>query len=67
MNTFSRKRNQRIDKIKKEYPNLTANEKMDICIKCDKFSPTTSRCQQCGCFMKMKVYVKGLHCPLDKW
>ncbi|WP_239323657.1 hypothetical protein [Snodgrassella gandavensis] len=25
------------------------------------------RCSQCGCFIKPKAKIWGLHCPLDKW
>jgi hypothetical protein len=28
---------------------------------------TMSRCRKCGCFMTLKVTLKGAQCPLNKW
>ena len=44
-----------------------AQARYDICKKCDRFIPITAQCKECGCFMKLKVKIKPMSCPLDKW
>lgn len=44
-----------------------AQERFDICKKCDKFEPTAAKCKECGCFMKVKVKFGIFSCPLKKW
>ena len=44
-----------------------AQARYNTCKLCDRFVPTTSRCVECGCFMKIKVKVARLECPLKKW
>ena len=38
----------------------------DICQTCPELT-NANRCKQCGCFMKLKVRIKGAKCPLNKW
>ena len=47
-------------------PNDLQKARMAICESCPELT-TLKRCQQCGCFMTVKVMLKGAHCPLDKW
>ena len=47
----------------------TAEERLAICEGCDQLIRPVYRCNQCGCFMKMKTKLKaeGVKCPLGKW
>lgn len=67
INKFSRKRKNKPETPKKEYPKLSKRERMEICKGCDKFLPNTKRCSVCGCFMEIKTSIGIFHCPLDKW
>lgn len=40
--------------------------RLAICESCPELT-TLKRCRQCGCFMGLKVKLKGAHCPLGKW
>lgn len=44
-----------------------AMERWNICMACDRLIKATRQCKECGCFMKIKVRLKGSSCPLDKW
>lgn len=44
-----------------------AQKRYDICKKCDSFNTTTFTCEECGCFMKLKVKIATSFCPLQKW
>ena len=44
-----------------------AKKRLEICATCDKFDKTTSRCEECGCFMIAKTLWPYSECPLDKW
>jgi membrane protease subunit (stomatin/prohibitin family) len=39
---------------------------MSICEECPKFTKLKF-CEECGCFMPVKVKLKDVKCPLDKW
>lgn len=65
LNSFSRKRKPKPPK--KEYPNLTGDERYNICKSCEFFLENTKRCSKCGCFLKIKTAVPAFHCPIDKW
>ena len=43
-----------------------AQARYNICKKCEHFLPTT-QCDNCGCFMKIKVKIQKLKCPIGKW
>ena len=40
--------------------------RMAICRECPELT-TLTRCRKCGCFMAVKVKLKGARCPLEKW
>ena len=42
-------------------------ERMDICKRCDYYSPRQSRCKQCGCFLSHKIKFAISKCPIEKW
>lgn len=44
-----------------------AQERYDICKTCDSFRSITCTCKECKCFMKAKVKVRLMSCPLGKW
>lgn len=44
-----------------------AQARYDVCKKCDRFIPITAQCKECGCFMKLKVKLNEVKCPLGKW
>jgi hypothetical protein len=44
-----------------------AQPRYDICKTCNKFIALTAQCKECGCFMKVKVKLAGVVCPLKKW
>ena len=41
--------------------------RMNTCEGCDKFDAASSRCKECGCFMKTKTQLASASCPLGKW
>jgi len=47
-------------------PNF-AVRRWNICVSCDRLFKPTRQCKECGCFMKIKVRLKGSTCPLKKW
>lgn len=44
-----------------------AEERLMICKECPSFREKDKRCIECGCFMLIKVKLKGVECPLSKW
>ena len=44
-----------------------AQSRFDVCKKCDRFNKDFATCKECGCFMKIKVKLKNVECPLKKW
>lgn len=38
-----------------------------ICQSCEKLYKPTDTCKACGCFMKVKTWMPGQKCPLNKW
>jgi len=59
---------QSIDEIdeKDRLPELTRNQRMDICNSCDRLS-ILKFCKECGCIMPVKTYLSFAKCPLSKW
>lgn len=43
-----------------------SEERRQVCQSCDQLS-TYNICNQCGCFMPMKVKLAAAKCPLQKW
>jgi hypothetical protein len=44
-----------------------ADKRLTICEECDKYNPKTTRCSECGCFMRYKVMIPSSKCPIAKW
>lgn len=44
-----------------------SDERMLICRECPELEQDTTRCKQCGCFMKGKTFFMDSKCPLGKW
>ena len=44
-----------------------AQERYDICKKCDRYESITTLCKECGCITKMKVKLIISTCPIGKW
>lgn len=44
-----------------------AKERMNICTECEHFIKTTKFCDECGCYLPIKVRIPILNCPIDKW
>jgi hypothetical protein len=43
-----------------------SSERMNICQSCPELG-ALNRCNQCGCFMNIKVRIYSASCPLGKW
>lgn len=43
------------------------NKRFSVCQSCDLFNHDNGRCNECGCFMKVKSLLSAMECPLDKW
>ena len=52
------------------------NERWSICEGCEHFREFSivhrhlnvgHQCDQCGCFMEVKVRIPGMKCPIGKW
>jgi hypothetical protein len=48
-------------------PEHLAQERLDICNKCENLEKNLDRCSVCGCFVKVKTKVSFEECPLHKW
>ena len=46
--------------------NETRLERIKICESCENLTKLKT-CQECGCFMPIKIWLKMSKCPLDKW
>jgi hypothetical protein len=44
-----------------------SKQRYEICKSCDHFIKETKMCNECYCFMPIKVRFSGLSCPLKKW
>ena len=55
--------NPKINKMSK----VEAQERLDICLNCDKLIKATKQCKKCGCFMEMKTRLPHAYCPIGKW
>jgi len=45
----------------------TPKERFAICQDCDFLFKPTATCKKCGCFMKVKVKLRGSECPIGLW
>lgn len=48
-------------------PTKISDERMDICMLCDKLKLPTKQCTECGCFMVAKTMLPQSECPIGKW
>ena len=52
---------------------LSPRERQEVCTggmwqnRCPEYSPTTTQCRACGCFVNAKVKLATEKCPLGKW
>lgn len=51
----------------KQAPEELYNSRLDICKGCDQFDAKSTRCLNCGCFLKVKASWNSEKCPLNKW
>ena len=42
-------------------------KRMEICRNCDQYNSEQNRCNNCGCFLKIKASWNSEKCPLNKW
>lgn len=42
-------------------------ERMNICIACDRYDQGPNRCKECGCYLDVKARLILDSCPLKKW
>lgn len=53
------------------YPFHTTSDvesaRLELCLSCEHYTEEDENCEQCGCYVPMKV--KDVHgrCPVDKW
>jgi hypothetical protein len=48
-------------------PDHIAEERLNICLSCDKLYKPTKSCKLCGCFMAAKTKLAKQACPVKKW
>lgn len=46
---------------------MTAEERLNICAGCEFFNSYLKTCRKCGCYLPVKVKIKFVSCPLNKW
>jgi len=44
-----------------------ADQRYEICKKCEKFKTHLKLCGICKCFMPVKTKLRGTSCPIGKW
>lgn len=44
-----------------------AKARIEICNRCNLFNKNSGRCEECGCFITIKVKMDFEQCPLGKW
>lgn len=42
-------------------------KRMSICQQCEHMDKLNVKCNQCGCFLRVKTKWESEKCPLDKW
>ena len=48
-------------------PRSVHNERMEICVGCDRFDANKQTCDLCGCYMPVKTAMANMRCPQDLW
>ena len=51
----------------KRVPEHISEERLNICLSCDRFMKVTRTCKECGCLMDAKTKLENAFCPLGKW
>ena len=68
MTLLSKRRQNSMDKDRINLDdNRPAIDRMKECLQCEHFFKPTRQCKKCGCFMPVKVRLKGSSCPVGKW
>ena len=44
-----------------------AENRMEICLICERYNDKLKQCKECNCFMPTKSIFKAAKCPLEKW
>jgi hypothetical protein len=44
-----------------------AQKRYEVCKKCEHFNTNYTKCNICGCIMKIKVKISSSKCPIKKW
>lgn len=44
-----------------------AKARIEICNRCNLLNKDSGRCEECGCFVTIKVKMDFEQCPLGKW
>ena len=44
-----------------------SQDRLNICLSCDRLINLTKQCRECGCIMPAKVKLEKATCPLNKW
>ena len=45
----------------------TFEKRIKLCESCKSLSLPLYRCNECGCFMKVKARIKNIKCPKNNW
>jgi len=48
-------------------PKDKRNKRMELCKECPSFLEKTYRCNHCGCFTPVMVWINSRECPEKKW
>lgn len=53
--------------IRNKVPEHIQETRYAICKECPHLYQPTDTCKKCGCFMKVKTWMPGQVCPINKW
>ena len=45
---------------------LVRKKRIEICENCESLTKLKI-CKECGCFMPVKIWIKFIDCPIEKW
>lgn len=48
-------------------PDEVREERLKICMSCDRLVPKINMCNTCGCIVHAKTWVANTACPIKKW
>jgi hypothetical protein len=46
---------------------IEKDKRLSVCKTCEWYNVSQERCSKCGCFLKVKTYLKAERCPIGKW